>query len=78
MLWTKVSRGLLQAVLDSERREHSSSGVVFVGNGYAKQCHETVAVERVYRAFVAMDLVHGKLEEAVYQREHRFRSQALG
>ena len=55
----------VQSALEQQRGVAGALSVVFVRDGGAEECHDTVAGELVDRAFEAMDALRQDLEEAV-------------
>ena len=63
---------------NSEGGERGAPGMVLVGDGRAEERHEAVAQELVHRAFVAVHLRQGELEEAAQEVVHQVGAEALG
>jgi hypothetical protein len=55
----EVGSLLAQAALYLYSRQHSSPGVILIGNGGAKQRHETVTQELIDCPLIAVDLAQG-------------------
>ncbi len=68
----------VQALPQANGGQHRSPGMVFMGNGGAKQGHKAITQELVDGALVAVHLAQGQLEELVEQRVHSFWPQAFG
>ena len=65
-------------MLDGERGERRTAGVIFVGRRRAEQCHETVTKKLIDGPFVSVDFRHRDGKELVQKGMHSFRADARG
>ena len=69
---------LARGMLDGERGERRTAGVIFVGRRRAEQCHETVTEKLIDGPFVSVDFRHRDGKELVQKGMHSFRADARG
>ena len=78
--WSRAKVRLVyaQTLVQCQRRQDPTPGVILERQRRAKQGHKAIAQELVNRAAVAVHRVQGEFEEALQQGMHALGTQALG